>query len=509
VTSEVPVEMWMKAGQVRANTMVLKHKLNEVTFGKGVAVRLNPSQQRRRKATKQPVSVPTLDLAGNSDAPVDIASTTMIVKDRQRSILLAGEVRVTQGPSTLTSRELEILYQPTSAKPASAKGAGQPTAQPQTNAPLAGSGDIRSARASGDVTITREGSRVIATVAHFLNLEKRVVLVGDVVVTSGTDRRILAERAEIQTETNDAVLTGRNVTLTQGKNVLRGSQATVKHATARMQLVRPGGRIAAVLAPQQKQQKKNKRRANRATKRGAAAGRALTGLAGGWTFTSDPNAPIEIGAVSLDVDDKARTAVFRGKVVARQGGVVIQTASLTASYLGGGSLLPGTSAVKQKNPLGAATKPAQEARVTHVRAANGVIITSESGQLVQGDWADFNVAANTITIGGNVRMQKGRQVVTGPKIVIDLNTGLSRVVRTNETVTIDTRKKQAAAPPAGAATRCREGRSCLVFFPGDAKASHKKTTRIPTPKPAIRPLPTAPLPATVGNSWSTISTPSN
>jgi hypothetical protein len=499
VTSEQPVDLWMKAGRVRANAMVLRHKVHEVVFSNGVAVRLSPAKNPATGKVKPTASVPTIDLAGASGAPVDVRSATMTVKDHQHSILLSGNVHATQGPATLTSRELEILYKPR----APAAGATQPKAEASAAAALGGATEIRSARASGDVTITRETSRAIATVAHFLTQEKRVVLVGDVVVTSGSDRRILADRAEIETETNDAVLTGRNVTLTQGKNVLRGSHAVVKRASGRMRLTRPGGRIAAVLAPRPRKQK---RPAARTARNPASSKSTLSGLAGGWSFTSNPNAPIEIGAVSLDVDDKAKAAVFQGKVVARQGGVVIQTPNLTAIYQGGSSLLP-VAATAPKTAQN--RKPAAEAHVTHIKAANGVLITSENGQLVQGDWADFDVAANTATIGGHVRLQKGRQVVTGPKVVIDLTTGLSRVIRSGGTVAV-TPRQPSVAGTAGVLDRCRQGRSCLVFFPGDAKAARKLKKKLRTKQKSVSgKLVPAPAPATVGSSWSTVPTPSN
>ena len=60
------------------------------------------------------------------------------------------------------------------------------------------------------------------------------------------------------------------------------------------------------------------------------------------SFKSDPNAPIEIEADTLDVLDASKKAVFTGNVWAKQGEMVVRTVELTAFYTGqsGLGLLP-------------------------------------------------------------------------------------------------------------------------------------------------------------------------
>ncbi len=52
------------------------------------------------------------------------------------------------------------------------------------------------------------------------------------------------------------------------------------------------------------------------------------------SFKSDPNAPMEIEADTLDVHDASKRAVFNGNVWAQQGGMVIRTEELAAIYTG-------------------------------------------------------------------------------------------------------------------------------------------------------------------------------
>jgi len=55
-----------------------------------------------------------------------------------------------------------------------------------------------------------------------------------------------------------------------------------------------------------------------------------------WAATSPANPvadqPLEVTAQELEADDRARTVVFSGDVVARQGDVVIYAQKITISY---------------------------------------------------------------------------------------------------------------------------------------------------------------------------------
>jgi hypothetical protein len=392
LTSGDPVDFWMTAGQVRGNTMILRHKEREVVFDRGVAIRLNPPE--KKADDKKPVAQKSpglIDFAATSNQPVNATAATMTVKDQQQTILLTGDVRATQGPASLASRELEITYSRGGAsresKAAGEKGHAAPSGRASSSEPgttagagglFGGSGSVRKARATGDVVITREGTRVVSHVAHFLAEEKRVLLMGDVVMTSGPDRKVMADQAEIHTETNDAVLTGQRVTLTQGPNVLTGARVTVERAAGRMQLTRPGDRIAAHLVPPKRPQARNAKAKARAEPKAGAAS-ALGGLGGGFEFKTDPNAPLDIDAVVLTVNDKMRTAVFEGKVVARQGGMKIEAPRLTAHYTGGGGLLPAAGRTSETDE-----KAGGSSRLTRVKATGGVLITSDDGRLAQG-----------------------------------------------------------------------------------------------------------------------------
>ena len=55
-----------------------------------------------------------------------------------------------------------------------------------------------------------------------------------------------------------------------------------------------------------------------------------------------------------------------------------------------------------------------------------MLITSKDGQTATGDWAIFDVKANTVLMGDHVVVSRGKDVAQGPRLKIDLTTGMYR-----------------------------------------------------------------------------------
>jgi lipopolysaccharide export system protein LptA len=157
-------------------------------------------------------------------------------------------------------------------------------------------------------------------------------------------------------------------------------------------------------------------------------------------------------------------AVFKGGVVARQGDFVVRASELTARYSGQSGL--GLASTPAKGEKG------QGAQLQKIEARQKVVITSSDGRTASGDWADFNLKANTAVVGGKVIVSQGKSVVEGTKLLIDMNTGQSRF-EVAETA-------KAAAGQAEASPTCPEGQVCskgrvrAVFYPKEVEAERKK-----------------------------------
>ncbi len=397
VVSKAPVVVDMPGGTIRSNTMTLHNKTRKVTFADSVSAKLTPADQpKSAKATPTPAAAPLISAA---NGPIDITSERLEIDDTQKLATFVGTVRAAQGDALLETASLDVHYQGDSS--------GAAIANPS-------SAKIRSIASRTPVVMTRAPQdRVTAQSFDFDALKELAVLTGDVVMTSGEDRRATGDEATIDQKADTVLLTG-TVVAVQGRNQLSGGRLFVDRATGRTQLTNPApagsaepGRISTRFYRDVSSSQKSSKSGDASA---AAAGTALV-------FKTDPNAPIDVEADRLDVDDHAKRAVFKGDVRAVQGDFVVRTASLSALYTGKAGLA---------DQLNAATA-GQPAQLTRIEARGKVIVTSKGGQNATGDWADFDVKANQVTVGGDVVLTQDKNVVRGTRLVIDMTTGQSTI----------------------------------------------------------------------------------
>jgi lipopolysaccharide export system protein LptA len=151
----------------------------------------------------------------NRDQPIQIEAATLEMRDKKKEATFAGNVKVVQGDTTMTSKTLVVFYEPNSA-------AGAPAATSKT---AAKSAPIQSA------TPGPGGASSI----------KRLEARGNVVVTQ-KDQVVTGETAVFDTKTNLVTMLG-GVILTQGKNVLRGDRLMVDMTTGVSRVESDSGRV--------------------------------------------------------------------------------------------------------------------------------------------------------------------------------------------------------------------------------------------------------------------------
>ncbi len=160
----------------------------------------------------------------------------------------------------------------------------------------------------------------------------------------------------------------------------------------------------------------------------------LSNSFGGLSQSS--NEPIDIESDVLVVQDKQKLATFKGNVKAVQGSTTLRAKELNVHYVGGGGLAPGDKQEggSQAAPVpqgdaqaGAGAKPDKSnAQITKIEAKGNVVITSEDDQTTTSEWALYDLPAQQVTVGGNVVLTQGKNVLKGDRLVIDLKTGESR-----------------------------------------------------------------------------------
>ena len=432
VVSKHPVEVDMPTGRVRGATMTMRTDTKETTFVGDVAVNLKAS-------TPAVGTTPTTPAFGrDSRQPVDVTSEQLYVNDAAKTALFTGGVVAVQGDSTLKSPELHVAYE----------------------------GKAASGLASADAQQPQESSRL-----------SRLVAKKGAVVTIGADRRVGSDEAEFDAKADTALFTG-NVVVNQQKNVLQGRRLLVDRKTGKSRLEapaeagQPAGRIAATFYQSD---------AKPATqpKPKSQTGEAVAAVQGSvfGTFKTDPNAPIDVEADTLDVHDQAKQAIFRGRVKSQQGDFIVRTVEMTVFYTGqsGFGLASSGDDAAGKGP----------SQVTRVEARQKVLIVSKDGHTATGDWANFDVKANTVLLGGQpVVVSRGKDVAEGPRLKIDLTTGMYRFEAESEAPAAPSAPAAKSSPtftaadpsqPASSPTgrECPPGKQCLLFYPKDAQEKAK------------------------------------
>jgi lipopolysaccharide export system protein LptA len=153
----------------------------------------------------------------NRDQPIQIEAATLEMRDKKKEATFAGNVKVVQGDTTMTSKILVVSYESATAATAPATPAGN--AKSAKSAPIqsatpgpGGSSSIRKLEAKGNVVVTQK------------------------------DQVVTGETAVFDTKANLITMLG-GVVLTQCKNVLRGDRLLVDMTTGVSRVESDSGRV--------------------------------------------------------------------------------------------------------------------------------------------------------------------------------------------------------------------------------------------------------------------------
>ncbi|MCY7340222.1 MAG: OstA family protein, partial [Sphingomonas bacterium] len=114
------------------------------------------------------------------------------------------------------------------------------------------------------------------------------------------------------------------------------------------------------------------------------AGAALAQTSGSVSALKghDSNAPIDVAADRIEVQDRADRAVFAGNVKVRQGTLALDTSRLTVAYSSGGGI-----------------------QIRRLDASGGVVMTSPS-ESARGNFGVYDLDRKLITLIGDVRLAR-------------------------------------------------------------------------------------------------------
>ena len=116
----------------------------------------------------------------------------------------------------------------------------------------------------------------------------------------------------------------------------------------------------------------------------------------------DSNAPVDVSAQRIEVQDRADRAVFTGNVHVTQAELTLDTPRLTVAYSSG-----------QGN---------NNVQISRLDAAGGVVVRSPS-ETAKGDFGVYDLDRKLITLIGNVQLNRENNQVNGSRLVFDLTSG--------------------------------------------------------------------------------------
>jgi len=125
-----------------------------------------------------------------------------------------------------------------------------------------------------------------------------------------------------------------------------------------------------------------------------AMGQAVSALKGHNT-----NAPVDVSADRIEVQDRADRAIFSGNVQARQANLTLDAARITVAYTNADGI-----------------------QIQRLDASGGVTVRSPS-ETARGQFAIYDLNRGLITMLGGVTLTRGESQVRGGRLVLDLDTG--------------------------------------------------------------------------------------
>ena len=111
------------------------------------------------------------------------------------------------------------------------------------------------------------------------------------------------------------------------------------------------------------------------------------------------DAPVDVAADRIEVQERADRAIFAGNVHVRQASLTMDTERLTVAYSSEGGV-----------------------QIRRLDAAGGVVVKSPS-ETARGDFGIYDLERKLITLVGAVELTRQGSRVSGSRLVIDLNSG--------------------------------------------------------------------------------------
>jgi lipopolysaccharide export system protein LptA len=125
------------------------------------------------------------------------------------------------------------------------------------------------------------------------------------------------------------------------------------------------------------------------------------------------NAPVDVGAERIEVQDRANRAILTGNVVATQGNMTMNSARLTVIYA--------NTPHAPNAAAGSAPAAGSGTVIQRLEASGGVRLRTPT-ETARSEFAIYDVPRRLVTMIGAVNLDQGANHVQGGRLVLDLDT---------------------------------------------------------------------------------------
>jgi lipopolysaccharide export system protein LptA len=122
----------------------------------------------------------------------------------------------------------------------------------------------------------------------------------------------------------------------------------------------------------------------------------------GGAFAADPSAPVEVTSETLNVDQATGAATFTGNVVIGQGDLRLQAGEVEVRY------------------------DEATSGIARLLATGGVTLATPT-EAAEAREADYDLAAQTLTLTGEVLLTQGPSAISADRMVVDLASGTAQM----------------------------------------------------------------------------------
>jgi lipopolysaccharide export system protein LptA len=140
-------------------------------------------------------------------------------------------------------------------------------------------------------------------------------------------------------------------------------------------------------------------------------------------FSQNRDQPVRIQSDTMVVRPKDNVATFNGSVHVTQGDTEMRSKALVVYYVDNSKPGPAPATTMK---TAASPGSGEQQSIRRIEATGGVLVTQKE-QNAAGETGIFDMQSNTVTLNGNVVVTRGKDIVRGQRLVVDLGTGVSHI----------------------------------------------------------------------------------